>query len=52
MVFILLAIIVIFETLNLRSTKYKQTAKYGHFGIKGLPWEKTDKADDLAKYIK
>ena len=41
----------IIETLDLRNTSYKQTAKYGHFGIEGLPWEKTDKADDLAKYI-
>lgn len=41
----------IIETLNLRSTKYKQTAKYGHFGIEGLPWEQTDKAEDLKKYI-
>ena len=42
----------IIETLNLRDTKYKQTAKKGHFGIEGLPWEKTDKAEDLKKYIK
>mgnify|MGYP003292474660 CR=1 FL=1 len=42
----------IIETLDLRHTGYKQTAKYGHFGIEGLPWEKTDKADDLKKYIK
>ena len=42
----------IIETLGLRDTTYKQTAKYGHFGIEGLPWEKTDKADDLKKYIK
>jgi len=42
----------IIETLDLRHTQYKQTAKYGHFGIEGLPWEKTDKADDLKKYIK
>ncbi|MDO5814603.1 MAG: methionine adenosyltransferase [Methanobrevibacter sp.] len=42
----------IIETLGLRDTSYKQTAKYGHFGIEGLPWEKTDKADDLKKYIK
>ena len=39
------------ETLGLRDTTYKQTAKYGHFGIEGLPWEKTDKAEDLKKYI-
>ncbi|WP_298501058.1 methionine adenosyltransferase [uncultured Methanobrevibacter sp.] len=42
----------IIETLNLRSTSYKQTAKYGHFGIEGLPWEETDKIEDLKKYIK
>ena len=42
----------IIETLGLRDTQYKQTAKYGHFGIDGLPWEKTDKAEDLKKYIK
>ena len=41
----------IIETLDLRNTTYKQTAKYGHFGIEGLPWEKTDKVDDLKKYI-
>ena len=39
------------ETLGLRDTQYKQTAKYGHFGIEGLPWEKTDKVEDLKKYI-
>ena len=42
----------IIETLNLRNTSYKQTAKYGHFGIEGLPWEQTDKVEDLKKYIK
>ena len=42
----------IIETLNLRDTGYKQTAKYGHFGIEGLPWEETDKTEDLKKYIK
>ena len=42
----------IIETLNLRDAKYKETAKYGHFGIEGRSWEKTDKADALAKYIK
>ena len=42
----------IIETLKLRDTRYKQTAQYGHFGIDGLPWEQTDKVDDLKKYIK
>ena len=41
----------IIETLNLRYAGYKETAKYGHFGIDCLPWEKTDKVDDLKKYI-
>ena len=41
----------IIETLNLRQPIYKQTAKYGHFGVEGLPWEKTDKVEDLKKYI-
>jgi S-adenosylmethionine synthetase len=42
----------IIETLGLRDTSYKQTAKSGHFGISGLPWEETDKIEDLKKYIK
>ena len=43
----------IIETLNLKDVSYKPTAKYGHFGIEeGRPWEKTDKAEDLKKYIK
>jgi S-adenosylmethionine synthetase len=42
----------IIESLGLRDVSYKPTAKYGHFGIEGLPWEKTDKAEDLKKYIK
>ena len=42
----------IIETLGLRDAEYKPTAMYGHFGIEGRPWEKTDKAEDLKKYIK
>ena len=42
----------IIETLNLRHAGYQETAKYGHFGIDCLPWEKTDKIEDLKKYIK
>ena len=42
----------IIDTLDLRHPIYKKTAKYGHFGIEDLPWEKTDKAKDLKKYIK
>lgn len=42
----------IIESLDLKNTTYKNTAKYGHFGIEeGRPWEKTDKVEDLKKYI-
>ena len=41
----------IIKTLNLRQPIYKQTAAYGHFGRNDLdlPWEKTDKVDELKK---
>ncbi|WP_265445718.1 methionine adenosyltransferase [Acetivibrio straminisolvens] len=41
----------IIKTLDLRRPIYKQTAAYGHFGRTDvdLPWEKTDKADDLRR---
>ena len=42
----------IIETLDLKRPIYKQTAKYGHFGNPDLPWEQTNKAEDLKKYIK
>ncbi len=42
----------IINTLDLRRPIYKQTAKYGHFGNPDLPWEQTNKAEDLKKYIK
>ncbi len=43
----------IIQMLNLRRPIYKQTAAYGHFGRADLdlPWEKTDKAEVLKKYI-
>lgn len=43
----------IIEMLNLRRPIYKQTATYGHFGRidLDLPWEKTDKAELLKKYL-
>lgn len=43
----------IIKMLDLRRPIYKQTAAYGHFGRDDLdlPWEKTDKADILKKYI-
>ena len=41
----------IIETLNLRSPIYLRTAAYGHFGKPDLPWEQTDRVDDLKKYL-
>ena len=43
----------IIRSLNLRRPIYKQTAAYGHFGRNDLdlPWEKTDKAEILRKYL-
>ena len=41
------------KMLDLRRPIYKQTAAYGHFGRNDLdlPWEKTDKAEELAKLV-
>ena len=43
----------IIKMLDLRRPIYKQTAAYGHFGRPDLdlPWEKTDKAELLKKYL-
>ena len=43
----------IIETLDLRRPIYKKTAAYGHFGRTedSFTWEKTDKAEDLAKAL-
>ncbi|MBQ6322079.1 MAG: methionine adenosyltransferase [Lachnospiraceae bacterium] len=43
----------IIRMLDLRRPIYKQTAAYGHFGRNDLdlPWEKTDKANELKKYL-
>jgi len=43
----------IIKMLDLRRPIYKQTASYGHFGRNDLdlPWEKTDKAELLKKYL-
>ena len=43
----------IIKMLDLRRPIYKQTAAYGHFGRNDLdlPWEKTDKAEALKKYM-
>lgn len=42
----------IINTLNLRTPIYLKTAAYGHFGRKNLPWEATDRVDDLKKYVR
>ena len=43
----------IIKMLDLRRPIYKQTAAYGHFGRDdvSLPWEATDKAEVLKKYL-
>ena len=41
----------VIETLGLRRPIYSQTAAYGHFGKPNLPWERTDRADSLKKYL-
>ena len=42
----------IIEALGLRRPIYAETAAYGHFGRPEFPWEKTDRAEDLKKYLK
>lgn len=44
----------IIKNLDLRRPIYQQIAAYGHFGRTDveLPWEKTDKAEILAGYLK
>lgn len=43
----------IINKLDLRRPIYKQTAAYGHFGRDDvdLPWERTDMAEELKKYL-
>ena len=43
----------IIDMLDLRRPIYRQTAAYGHMGRTDidLPWEKTDKTEDLKKYL-
>ncbi|MDY6367615.1 MAG: methionine adenosyltransferase [Clostridia bacterium] len=42
----------IIDKLGLKSPIFKDTAAYGHFGRENFPWEKTDRAEDLKKYLK
>ena len=41
----------IIRSLDLRKPVFKKTAAYGHFGYKGFSWERTDKVEDLQKYL-
>ncbi len=41
----------IIEKLQLKNPIYYDTAAYGHFGKENYSWEKTDKANDLKKYL-
>ena len=43
----------IIKMLDLRRPIYRQTAAYGHFGRTDadFPWERTDKAEELKKYL-
>ena len=41
----------IIEHLNLLRPIYLATAAYGHFGRPEFPWEKTDKAGVLKRYL-
>lgn len=42
----------IIETLDLRKPIFRATAAGGHFGRECFSWEKTNKVDDLKKYLK
>lgn len=41
----------IVSQLNLLRPIYRKTTHYGHFGKEGLPWEETNKVDDLTNNI-
>jgi len=41
----------IISTLKLKAPIYKALSAYGHFGREGLPWEKTDKIEELTQEI-
>lgn len=43
----------IIEQLNLKNIKYRRLAAYGHMGREDLnvPWEKTDKIDELKEFL-
>ena len=41
----------IIEKLCLRNPIYRPTSTYGHFGKEQFSWEKTDRVEDLKKYL-
>lgn len=41
----------IISQLGLRRPIYKTTSNYGHFGKPGLPWEQTDRAEEIRKLL-
>ena len=41
----------IIRDLDLKRPIYGQTAVYGHFGRPGLPWEATDRVDDVRSFL-
>ena len=41
----------IIDKFNLQTPVYLKTASYGHFGNPEFSWEKTDKVEDLKKYL-
>ena len=42
----------IIDTLGLQQPIYAETSAYGHFGRGSFPWERTDRAESLKKYLK
>lgn len=41
----------IIENLELKKPIYALTTNYGHFGKAGLPWEKTDKTQEIKRFL-
>lgn len=41
----------IIRQLDLKKPIYARTTNYGHFGKPDLPWEKTDKVEEIKKYM-
>lgn len=41
----------IISALGLRRPMYTSTTNYGHFGKNGLPWEKTDRTEEIIRLL-